>query len=126
MESTFFPLLAVIDTADTTRGEPGSVLTLLVIVPSRRAIVKPNKEGTAKSKGRKVLGFPALVWNYSGTVQAPLAEGSLEQLLFCGKAENRGTSPKCNKHSSPHPQYLRSEQGQISVILAAEKSLCQL
>lgn len=70
MESTFFPLLDV-DVVDIAQGEPGSVPILLIFVPSRRrATVNSTKEGAVKLKGRKLLVFPALVCNHSGTVQA--------------------------------------------------------
>lgn len=119
MEFTFFPLLAV-DIVGIAQGDPGSVLILLIFVPSRRATVNSTKEGEVKLKGRKVLSFPVLVCNHSGTVQALKGPNSRRQSGAIGvlrRAENRRDQASMQlSHSSPHPQHLCGEKEQISAL----------
>ena len=76
-----------------------------------------TKEGAVKFKGRKALGFPALVWNHSGTPQALKGPISSRQFGVTGvlrKSREEKDQPKVQQTcSSPYSQHLGSEQEQI-------------
>ena len=73
-----------------------------------------------KLKGSKALGFPALVWNHNGTVQAlkgPISRRQSGAIGIPRKNRERRDQPKVQQTcSSPHPQHPGSEQGQISAL----------
>lgn len=73
-----------------------------------------------KLKGRKALGFPANVWNHSGTVQVLKGLISRRQSGAIGvprKSREQRDQPKVQQTcSSPRPQHLGSEQEQMSAL----------